>query len=337
MKKYGGIIAAALLAGVLTGCGGEDREVTSVRYTLREVTPEQLQAGVLFQLENIAWNSEPSAAMMRIESLEKYPEESGGRKQYGTTGELTLLGEDAEVSLFYEQNLLREAELRMNPEETEAYTEELLEELEALYGSGSYSEEDGVNITFWQSTAGADTTCMQVEENAEDGQTALRLWWEAADGDSEITISLESIRDGEAYRYAQIPWDSSREETEERLGEALNHVTQIVEKENDIYKLPGTRTLTETGEQVEIEFEFRENRLKKVNIRCRGGKEEGGDELYRKFLEAVSALCGEPQETQAYEVKPGVEQAYANWQPQEQTTLSVLRQGNVIITIGKQE
>ena len=156
----------------------------------------------------------------------------------------------------------------------------------------------------------------------------------------EVTVSLKNLNDGSAYRYAVIPWDASVEEVEASLGEALDKIPQVTKQETDTYKLPETRTLEEIKEQVEIQFQFRQNMLKKVAFVYRGevGKvSERKEEVYQKTLEAVTALYGEPQEVQDYTVKADREYGYANWPPQGQTTLSVVNQATVSIIIGIQE
>lgn len=327
MRRHIGLIIAAVFLGSLAGCGGQEQSNT-VRYDLRELDVTDLRMGQTFQLETIPWKSDPSEAMKRIGTLERYPQQAEeGQEVYSALERLTILGEEAEVLLTYEQGILKEAELNLDPgnaEETEAYTQKLLEELNSFCGDGIQSTTDGVNTTLWQSAYGG--TYLQVEEEADEERTTLRLWWEA--------------EDGSAYRYAVIPWDASVEEVEASLGEALDKIPQVTKQETDTYKLPETRTLEEIKEQVEIQFQFQQNMLKKVAFVYRGevGKvSERKEEVYQKTLEAVTALYGEPQEVQDYTVKADREYGYANWPPQGQTTLSVVNQATVSIIIGIQE
>lgn len=341
MRRHIGLIIAAVFLGSLAGCGGQEQSNT-VRYDLRELDVTDLRMGQTFQLETIPWKSDPSEAMKRIGTLERYPQQAEeGQEVYSALERLTILGEEAEVLLTYEQGILKEAELNLDPgnaEETEAYTQKLLEELNSFCGDGIQSTTDGVNTTLWQSAYGG--TYLQIEEEADEERTTLRLWWEAEDGSDEVTVSLKNLNDGSAYRYAVIPWDASVEEVEASLGEALDKIPQVTKQETDTYKLPETRTLEEIKEQVEIQFQFRQNMLKKVAFVYRGevGKvSERKEEVYQKTLEAVTALYGEPQEVQDYTVKADREYGYANWPPQGQTTLSVVNQATVSIIIGIQE
>lgn len=271
MRRHIGLIIAAVFLGSLAGCGGQEQSNT-VRYDLRELDVTDLRMGQTFQLETIPWKSDPSEAMKRIGTLERYPQQAEeGQEVYSALERLTILGEEAEVLLTYEQGILKEAELNLDPgnaEETEAYTQKLLEELNSFCGDGIQSTTDGVNTTLWQSAYGG--TYLQVEEEADEERTTLRLWWEAEDGSDEVTVSLKNLNDGSAYRYAVIPWDASVEEVEASLGEALDKIPQVTKQETDTYKLPETRTLEEIKEQVEIQFQFRQNMLKKVAFVYRG-------------------------------------------------------------------
>ncbi len=341
MRRHIGLIIAAVFLGSIAGCGGQEQSNT-VRYELRELDVTDLRMGQTFQLETIPWKSDPAEAMKRIGTLERYPQQAEeGQEVYSALERLTILGEEAEVLLTYEQRMLKEAELNLDPgnaEETEAYTQKLLEELNSFCEDGIQSTTDGVNTTLWQSAYGG--TYLQVEEEADEERTTLRLWWEAEDGSDEVTVSLKNLNDGSAYRYAVIPWDASVEEVEASLGEPLDKIPEITKQETDTYKLPETRTLEEIKEQVEVQFQFRQDMLKKVAFVYRGevGKvSEQKEEVYQKTLEAVTALYGEPQEVQDYTVKADREYGYANWQPQGQTTLSVVNQATVSIIIGIQE
>ncbi|HIR25899.1 MAG TPA: hypothetical protein IAB34_10435, partial [Candidatus Egerieimonas faecigallinarum] len=271
MRRHIGLIIAAVFLGSLAGCGGQEQSNT-VRYDLRELDVTDLRMGQTFQLETIPWKSDPSEAMKRIGTLERYPQQAEEDQEvYSALERLTILGEEAEVLLTYEQGILKEAELNLDPgnaEETEAYTQKLLEELNSFCGDGIQSTTDGVNTTLWQSAYGG--TYLQVEEEADEERTTLRLWWEAEDGSDEVTVSLKNLNDGSAYRYAVIPWDASVEEVEASLGEALDKIPQVTKQETDTYKLPETRTLEEIKEQVEIQFQFRQNMLKKVAFVYRG-------------------------------------------------------------------
>ena len=271
MRRHIGLIIAAVFLGSLAGCGGQEQSNT-VRYDLRELDVTDLRMGQTFQLETIPWKSDPSEAMKRIGTLERYPQQAEeGQEVYSALERLTILGEEAEVLLTYEQGILKEAELNLDPgnaEETEAYTQKLLEELNSFCGDGIQSTTDGVNTTLWQSAYGG--TYLQIEEEADEERTTLRLWWEAEDGSDEVTVSLKNLNDGSAYRYAVIPWDASVEEVEASLGEALDKIPQVTKQETDTYKLPETRTLEEIKEQVEIQFQFRQNMLKKVAFVYRG-------------------------------------------------------------------
>lgn len=340
MRRHIGFIIAAVFLGSLAGCGGQEQSNT-VRYDLRELDVTDLRMGQTFQLETIPWKSDPSEAMKRIGTLERYPQQAEeGQEVYSALERLTILGEEAEVLLTYEQRMLKEAELNLDPgnaEETEAYTQKLLEELNSFCGDGIQSTTDGVNTTLWQSAYGG--TYLQVEEEADEERTTLRLWWEAEDGSDEVTVSLKNLNDGSAYRYAVIPWDASVEEVEASLGEALDKIPQVTKQETDTYKLP------KQGHSRRSKNRWRYNSnssriCSKVAFVYRGevGKvSERKEEVYQKTLEAVTALYGEPQEVQDYTVKADREYGYANWPPQGQTTLSVVNQATVSIIIGIQE
>ena len=148
----------------------------------------------------------------------------------------------------------------------------------------------------------------------------------------EASVSLKELSNGEGYRFGELPWDSSVEEIETLLDEGLISSDQMEDVE--VYKLWGTRTLEEFGKQTDVQLEFHSGKLKMAAILCgvEEMEEEEEEEFYPKIISELTALYGEPQDSQSAEYGTDTFK-YTVWRADDQSSLSVIRDKVIQIVV----
>lgn len=346
MKKMKCFALSLAFLGCLAGCRQADTQRQTGEQSavgqegegarMAKLDVEQLKNGESFQFGKVPWRSELREMQAAVGMMEPYGKsEEENVEQKRALPKINILGRDAEIIAEYYQGRLREVVLNtshQNAKKAEEYAQDLLDELEALWGEGSKSEENGEEITLWKSESGNEITYLQTETAAEEKRVTIRLRCEAADGMDEASVSLKELSNGEGYRFGELPWDSSVEEIETLLDEGLISSDQMEDVE--VYKLWGTRTLEEFGKQTDVQLEFHSGKLKMAAILCgvEEMEEEEEEEFYPKIISELTALYGEPQDSQSAEYGTDTFK-YTVWRADDQSSLSVIRDKVIQIVV----
>lgn len=252
-----------------------------------------------FQFYDLSWNSGLKEAESYLGALSKDSDtmHDDDTEIYVYPDKMPLLEKEAEISLEYVNKRLTAVVfdiMHETKEETESYTTELLSEVKQLYGesSGSMEVDEKLNITYWQENVEDNITSLQVAEDTEKQCTVVTLLCEPQNEKMETTISFKDFKDRDYYRYAQIPWNTPKETFDEMLGEDTMELYQEFETVK-IYRVLESVKLLETGEEVIIELEFKDDKLQMMNLIMEEPDETVRNEKYAKVKEELRKLYGE--------------------------------------------
>lgn len=264
---------------------------------------ENIDIGMLkkegFQFYDLSWNSGLREAESYLGALSKDTDKmhDDDTEIYVYPDKMPLLGKDAEISLEYVNKRLTAVVfdiMHETKEETESYTTELLSEVKQLYGesSGSMEVDENLNITYWQENVKDNITSLQIAEDREKLCTVVTLLCEPQNEKVETTISFKDFKDGDYYRYAQIPWNTTKADFDKMLGGDTMELYQEFETVK-IYRMSDSVKLLETGEEVIIELEFKDDKLQMMNLIMEEPDETARNEKYAKVKEELRKLYGE--------------------------------------------
>lgn len=174
-----------------------------------------------------------------------------------------------------------------------------------------------------ESDAQSTENSAKMESDTEISDTLEGFADESSHSESmETTISFRDFKDGDYYRYAQIPWNTPKEELDEMIDAGVMELYQEFERVK-IYRSFETVKVIETGEEAFIEMEYKDNKLQLMNLIMEEPNENIRKAKYAKVKEELRKLYGEEDSENTME---GIE--VIKWLSEKEGERTTLQVGN---------
>lgn len=261
-----------------------DPELTTISFS-------QLMDGGAYQVADFPWYT-PISDIIGNAS----PSDEQNDTLYYDMHMIQLEGIDAvmQVQTEAERSLLTGMSLickESDKAERENLYQQISQKLIELAGEPLQTEnsETSESITWTATSSDGNQTNMQLINDTANGTVLIHLNVAPEPDWQEASIRLDSLYDGQVFRYKDLPWSISKEEVEQSLGETLESIGIGVD-----YRLPATVRLEETDTNVNIAFQFYDGKLQTVGLTTTEQDSAARLQLYNTWCQKATELFGEP-------------------------------------------
>lgn len=183
-----------------------------------------------------------------------------------------------------------------NPDEREKYCKQAAEAITELFGEAAETtgDEYGDNM-LWRAQDEKQKTFLKLanENVKEEIQISIGTENEVSLNE-ELIISLSDLKDGNYFRYKQIPWYISEEDTQELIDIELEKRSEMGEIEN--YEADCSAKLLETETGVTLGFQFVKESLQMVAVSAEVSDSAQKEQIYQQLVKQLRRMYGEPEQ-----------------------------------------
>ena len=178
----------------------------------------------------------------------------------------------------------------------EKYCKQAAEALAELFGevAETTGDEYGDNM-LWRAQDEKQKTFLKLANGNVKEEIQISIGTENEESiTDELNISLNDFKAGNYFRYKQIPWYISEEDTQELMDIELEKRSEVGETEN--YEADCSARLLETETGVTLGFQFIKESLQMVAVSAEVSDSAQKEQIYHQLVQQLRRMYGEPEQ-----------------------------------------